>query len=227
VRIGLLGGTFDPVHVGHLRLARTAERALHLDRMYFVPARQPWHKARHVSPWVDRYAMLALALAGRPRWMPLNIPPAGGEDAPTYSVNEVGWLQQRRPGDEIFFLIGADAFHELPTWKDYRRLLGMCDFILVPRAGQTLQNLARALPDDMIRSVGPDRIELTTGRTVYWLPRFRSRISSTGVRQELAAGKRTRQVPAAVSEYACRGGLYGARPERPGVTAPPAATTAE
>jgi nicotinate-nucleotide adenylyltransferase len=171
--------------------------------------------------------MLALALIGRPSWMPLNIPPTGGEDAPTYSVNEVGWLRERHPGDEIFFLMGADAFRDLPTWKDYRRLLGMCDFILVPRAGQMLQTLAQALPDDMIRCAGPDCIELTTGHTVYWLPRFRSRISSTEVRQQLAAGKRTRQVPAAVSEYACRAELYRARPERPGASVPPAATTAE
>lgn len=212
MRIGLLGGTFDPIHVGHLRLARAAGRALRLDRMVFVPARQPWHKTRQVTPYVDRYAMLALALAGHPHWRPLSIPPARGDDGPTYSVDEVGWLRSKYPGDEIFFLLGADAFHDLPSWKDYQRLLRMCDFILVPRAGQTLTELAAVLPDDMIRCVHADRIELATGRNIHWLPRFRSHISSTAVRQRLAAGQATRQVPSAVAEYACRAELYRPAP---------------
>ena len=208
MRTGLLGGTFDPVHKGHLRLAAAAERAFALDRICFAPARRPWHKDRRVSPWVDRYAMLALALAGHARWQPLDIPPAGGEDAPTYSVNEVAWLRRQHPGDEIFFILGADAFHDLPAWKDYRRLLEMCDFILVPRAGQTLQQLARVLPDDMIREIDGDRIELSHGRSIHWLPRFASGISSTAVRQQLAAGAWPAEVPRRVAEYAARAGLY-------------------
>ena len=213
-KIGFLGGTFDPVHRGHLRLAAVAEAVCGLDRIYFVLARHPWHKGARCAPFRDRFAMLALALRGRPRWQPLAIPdPARPtldpecSPASSYSIDEVRWLQQRHPAATIVYVLGADAFHDLPTWKQYRRLLAACDFAVAPRAGYSLRGLAERLPAALNPRLGRGRIYLGA-RTVHWLEAFRDSASSTAARAAFSGGGAAPRVPPAVAEYARRAGLY-------------------
>jgi nicotinate-nucleotide adenylyltransferase len=208
LRVGLFGGTFDPIHDGHLRMARAAEAALNLDRIYFAPARAPWHKPGVMAEFEDRFAMTALALQRHPRWLPLALAPRARF---TYSTDEVAAVRRMHPRDHVFFLLGADAFADIRTWKHYRRLLAQCDFIVLARAGFDLAGMGRVLPPRIVRgwSAATGELRLAGGNSLYWV-RFRSAASSTLARTRL--GKRgPAPVPAAVRAYAVRAGLYGAR----------------
>lgn len=210
----MLGGTFDPPHRGHLHMAQAAERACGLERVYFIPAAHPWHKSVPLASYCDRFAMLALSLAGHPRWQPL-APPEPGRA--TYSVQQVGWLQRQFPRQRIHFIVGSDSFATLSSWKQPRRLLAMCDFIVLARLGAGWEQVLAALPGGLIQAVVPEgsgRVaHLRTGRKLHWLPGFRNRLSSTEVRRWLARGSqgpgRAMPVAPAVQEYARRAGLYG------------------
>lgn len=208
--VGMLGGTFDPPHRGHLRMALAAERACKLERVYFVPAAHPWHKSAPIAAFWDRYAMLALTLAGHPRWQPLALP----ERVPaTYSVDQVTWLQNHFPRQKLHFIVGADSFATLPTWKQPRRLLALCDFIVLARAGTAWEQVLASLPRGWVHAVeataGGRVAHLSTGRKIHWLPGFSSRFSSTGVRQWLARAPRSPMpVAPAVNEFARRAGIY-------------------
>ncbi|MGH9542769.1 MAG: nicotinate (nicotinamide) nucleotide adenylyltransferase [Terriglobales bacterium] len=208
-RIGLLGGTFDPVHRGHLRLARVAAARFRLDWVYFLPARRPWHKAAPGVSYEDRFAMVALALAGQPRFQPLAVPSRGAR--PTYSVDEVAWVARRHPRARLYFLIGADAFAAIGTWKNYRRLLASVEFIVAPRAGFGLPDLAAALPPGLGARTAGGALRLAHGRA-HWLAGFRAAGSSRQLRRLLAERHpaASRSVPARVLEYIERGSLYPA-----------------
>ena len=220
-RLGVLGGTFDPVHRGHLRMARAAEAACRLSRIYFVAAAHPWHKAVPTASYADRYAMLALALHRSPRWMPLDL----GAASATYSVDQIRHIRRLYPGSRLFFIVGADAFATLPSWKQPQALLQLCDVIVLARAGFDLADMIAALPP-RIRPA-PDRplqsrsrrhkaavnvVKLTNGSHLYWLARFQDPFSSTQARQWLTAPNSPRPqrppLPAAVAAYARRAHLY-------------------
>lgn len=186
MKLGLLGGTFDPIHRGHLRLAAAAEKAVGLERIYFAPAAQPWHKRPPRAGYADRYAMVALALEGHAGWQPVDIPVQG----PTYTIDQVEWLQARHPRDRIYLIVGADAMVTLPSWKRYRSLPAKCDFIVAARGGIRLEAIEAILP--------------AGGRPLHWLPRFARPESSTQVRRRA----RLDEVPARVAEYARRAKLY-------------------
>lgn len=210
--VGMLGGTFDPPHRGHLRMAAAAERALGLERIYFIPAAHPWHKHAPGAGYEDRFAMLALALAGRPRWQPLALQDAQA----TYSVDQVAALR-RRTGARVCFIAGADSFVTLPTWKQPERLLGMCDFLVLGRDGFTWDQILAALPPGSVAGVEPEpggrAARLRGGHRLHWRPRFRCAVSSTAVRRWLARPSRhalSGPLPGAVAEYIRRARLYGA-----------------
>ncbi|HZT74123.1 MAG TPA: nicotinate-nicotinamide nucleotide adenylyltransferase [Terriglobales bacterium] len=209
-RIGLLGGTFDPIHRGHVALARAALGRFRLDRVYFLPARRPGHKAAPEAGFEDRYAMVALALAGQARMLPLATPAREGF---TYSIDDVTWTASRFPGARQFFLIGADAFAEIATWKSYRALLRRVEFIIAPRTGFDLDALAAALPRELGARAAGESLRLRVGRA-HWLGEFRAPGRSTDLRRLLAERRPAarRRVPARVLEYIYRAGLY--RPNR-------------
>lgn len=212
-RVGLLGGTFDPVHHGHLQLARAAMRRFGLDWVYFVPARRPWHKSPPRAEFEDRFAMVALALARTPRFQPLAIPAVAGR--PTYSLDQARWLLRRLPrGTRLFFLIGADAFRLLPSWHEYGALLRLCEFIVAPRDGVGAREAAA------VTALAPGR--------VHWLSGFARVESSRALRSRAgraaaggseagraktggAAPPGGAPLPAAVAAYIRRAGLYSPR----------------
>ena len=131
MKLGLLGGTFDPVHHGHLRAAENARTALGLDRVAFMPARVPPHRATPAAPPLHRFAMVSLAVTGDPVFFASDLELS--REGPSYTVDTVTAL---REWGEVVLIVGSDNLPLLPGWKDARRLLELCAVAVVGRPGQ-------------------------------------------------------------------------------------------
>ncbi len=133
-RIGLLGGTFNPVHLGHLLIAQAALEQARLDAVWFIPSATPPHKAApDLAPARDRWRMLQLALRGEPRFRAKDVELRRG--GRSYSIETVTELRSRYPRATFYFIVGADSVRELHTWKDAARLVRLCRFLAVGRPG--------------------------------------------------------------------------------------------
>jgi nicotinate-nucleotide adenylyltransferase len=187
LRSAIFGGTFDPVHDAHLAVAREAARACALDRVLFVPAARPPHKAGATTAgYEDRLRMVELACEADPRFEPSRLE-QGRERS--YSIRTIVRARaQMAPGDTLFFIIGADAFAEIRTWVRWRDVVRLVDFIVVSRPGHVYQ----APPTARV-----ERLETLE------LP-----VSSSDIRRKLAAGDFDVPVPAAVLAYIREHGLY-------------------
>ena len=218
MKIAFFGGTFDPVHRGHIAAARAAAKKFDLDLVYFAPADIPPHKQkRALAGFPHRYSMLALATAGDKRFVPSLIDAHTGE--PNYSYETV--LRLKKPlstTDKLYFLIGIDAFKEIATWHKPAELLRECDFIVVSRPGYSLGDAARALPqalqpsDSEMRKLSRKRsgaIQLKY-TTLYLLPGVEEPVSSTEIRSMAGASlaRLSRYVPRLVAEYIKKERLY-------------------
>jgi nicotinate-nucleotide adenylyltransferase len=200
MNIGVLGGTFDPIHIGHIRVAEEAIARLDLPRILFMPAGQPWLKlnnANAVSPVQHRLEMVRLAISGNPRFKlsTMEIERTG----PTYSVDTVAQLHsQLRQGDEIFFILGWENLRQLPKWHQPQRLIELCRLVAVPRVDFPLPDLPaleKELPGISQRVILFDK------------PRID--INASEIRQRAAEGKSIRDfVPAPVESYIKEHGLY-------------------
>jgi nicotinate-nucleotide adenylyltransferase len=214
LRIALFGGTFDPIHAGHLRSAAVVGRRFELDRILFVPASIPPHKARAgMAPASDRYRMVRLAVAGHPGWSasPVEIR-AGGT---SYSIRTIERMRLRFPRAVLFFITGADAFRDIRTWREWQRVLRSCAFIVTTRPGCGL--------DESVRSLGPayaGRIfdigaagrvreaDLAPGR-IFLAPIAALPVSSTDIRARARQGLSLRGlVPPVVAAHIEAKGLY-------------------
>lgn len=205
-RIGVLGGTFDPVHRGHLAMARAAERALSLQRICFVPASTPWHRSGPPgASYADRFAMLALALEGKPRWQPLAVPDLAGR--PTYTLDQLRWMRRQGLGPDLVFILGADSFATLPSWHRWRTLLASCDWLVLARGGQTWEDVRTVVPRNMTAEVTARGARLRAGARIHWLARFADPSSGHDTRRRMARAAAA-PVPASVARYARRAGLY-------------------
>ena len=175
--IGVLGGTFDPIHSGHLGIAEEARLKLDLNRVIFVPAGQPWLKTdREITPAVNRIEMVKRAIAGKTDFELSTI--EVDHPGPSYAVDTVAILQ-RQLGEEarIFFLMGWDSLVELPKWHDPARLVQLCHLVGITRSG-----LSR--PD--LKSLEPSIPGIT--KSVVWLDIPPIDISSSDIRDRLAQG---------------------------------------
>jgi nicotinate-nucleotide adenylyltransferase len=217
--LALFGGSFDPVHRGHLAAACAARDRFRLDAVHFVVAGRPPHKTRApLSPYPHRCAMVALACAGQPR-LSLSLA-EGGPDfsghTTQYSVDLVRAYRKRLPRSaHLYFLIGADAFLDIGKWRESEALLDSCDFIVVSRPGFRLERLRVALPAAMLASgFATSRRAVRTAlglrrSTVHLISSVHVDVSSTGIRSRAARGLSIRSlVPAAVEEYICKQALY-------------------
>lgn len=206
-RIGILGGSFDPVHYGHLRLIRLARRRFLLDRVYLLPARRPWHKHPPQADFCDRFAMLALATAGWSWAVPAALPDRA---RPTYTWDELAWARQRHPQADLYFLMGADAYRDLPQWRHFPALLDRSHWIVAHRAAHAL-SAAGVIPPAWLHGTERGGLRLRRSR-VWWLPRFQQPYSSREIRLLMAlphpAARLRQALPAAVVAYALRAGLY-------------------
>ncbi|MFC2169786.1 nicotinate-nucleotide adenylyltransferase [Acidobacteriota bacterium] len=149
-KIGLLGGTFNPIHVGHLKIAEIAQKTFHLDKVLFIPSSIPPHKGsiEAVSP-AHRLKMVELAVSSSPRFVCSSIEiDAKGT---SYSVITLNKIKKIYPDTRIFFILGIDAFLEITTWKDYKKVLRQCSFIIVNRPGYRLNDAKRVFGGKYIK----------------------------------------------------------------------------
>ncbi len=152
MNIALFGGTFDPIHRGHLKVARAAAERFKLKEVWFVPADIPPHKqAAPVTSYFHRYSMVSLALAGEPDFLPslLEAPDAEAhvERRPSYSIDTVRRVKAGlRKSDRLYFLIGIDAFRDIAKWYEAEALLKECEFIVAARPGYSLDDVTSSLP---------------------------------------------------------------------------------
>jgi nicotinate-nucleotide adenylyltransferase len=237
MNIGLLGGTFDPIHHGHVALARAAKERFDLGRIHFVPANVPPHKqSRALTPYFHRYAMVVLATMGEKAFIPslLEAPgvvtaPTGksraakdGESGANYTIDTVRRLKESlKKIDRVFFLIGMDAFAEIAHWHQAEALFGECEFIVASRPGYSLADVANALPEKIRppKSVSqPFAKQAATGdlvlrgATIHLLENVHQAVSATAIREAVVAKKPLRKfVDAAVEEYIKKEGLYLSR----------------
>lgn len=211
--IAIFGGTFDPIHRGHLVVAGAAARRFRLDKVYFVPSSRPPHKKpQELAAFSHRYAMVALACTGKRRFIPsLAEAPVDGAPAVFYSIDTVGAFRERYPTDEIYFILGADSFLEIHIWRSYEALLDSCDFIIVSRPGIGLEALRQAIPTHLLgEHNAKNRNTIVLRRSkVHLLTSVASNISSTDIRQRCRRGASIHSlVPLAVEDYIQRQALY-------------------
>ena len=145
-RIGILGGTFDPFHLGHLALARAARTALQLDEVRIVPSNVPPHRAAPGASSYHRFAMAALGIAGEPGLRLDDLEMA--LDGPSFTTTTLARLHDKGfTPSQIFFIVGADAFAEIATWRDYPQVLDAANFVVIARPGLTASSLEERLPE--------------------------------------------------------------------------------
>src|SRR5580698_3271227 len=209
----MFGGTFDPIHAGHIAVAEAALRRFHLDTIHFITSSRPPHKAkRDLAPFLHRYAMVVLACADHPVFMPsVAEAPLEGPGHVFYTIDTVRRFHREHPEDHLFFIVGADQFLEIPTWKNYDALLDACDFIIASRPGFRLDALRLVIPPEKFgRSGGSDPHKIVLRKSViHLLTTVASHISSTEVRHRLAKHQSIHGlVPAPVEEYILGQALY-------------------
>jgi nicotinate-nucleotide adenylyltransferase len=194
--VGVLGGTFDPVHAAHLVLAECAAEALSLDLVLFVPAGEPWRKSeRAITPAKHRLAMLELAIAGNERFGISDIEVR--REGPSYTADTLGALAAERLDDAFWFIMGADALADLPNWHEPERIVRHAMLAVCPRDVQEVNAAAINVPGIRERVV------------MFDAPRMD--VSSTMVRERVGAGMSARYiVPEPVWDYIAREGLYRA-----------------
>jgi nicotinate-nucleotide adenylyltransferase len=196
MRLGLFGGTFDPIHLGHLILAEQCREALGLDRVWFVVTAMPPHKSGNRTPVAHRLEMARIAVAGHAAFEVSEI--EAKRPGPHYSVETLTNLRRERPGDDMFFLIGADSLVDLPTWRQPDEIARLATIVVVNRPGLDRNPSPAVLPD-----LGPGTRPL---RAVTIPP---IGISSTDLRGRLAEGQSVRfMIPRGVAAYIEAHSLY-------------------
>jgi nicotinate-nucleotide adenylyltransferase len=205
-RIGIMGGTFDPIHHGHLVAAQEARWQFELDQVLFIPTGQPWQKPVGVSPAEDRYLMTVIATASNPAFTVSRL--EIDHQGPTYTIDTLRRLRAGLPeGSRLFFITGADAFLQILTWKEPEQVLAEAEFIAATRPQFDLETLVKRVPG-------------ATGR-VHRMEIPALAISSTDIRDRVARGAPVQYlVPDGVADYIQNRGLYlgpagPASPDRP------------
>ena len=199
-RIGLFGGTFDPPHTGHIELAKRVLDDFDLSKIIFIPAGNPPHKQeKKKTDKTHRYEMVKLAIQGFSQFEVSDFDVKN--EKPNYSYITIDHFKKEYPNDEIFFIIGADSLRDLPLWMNYKTLLTMCTFIVVPRPGVERQDyfVKYALDDPKPR--------------LLFLEDFAYDLSSTELRNKLAKGTAVdTDLPDGVKEYIEKNKLYPKEP---------------
>lgn len=212
MRTGILGGTFNPIHFAHLRIAEEVREACALDRVLFLPASSPPHKnAADALPFVHRLAMAEAAVAGNPAFAVSDL--EARREGKSYSVHTLEILRRELPDDAFFFIIGMDSFRDLSTWREYRRLFELTSLAVASRPGiaaeNPLQFLPAALQGEFEYDKDQRKLRHRSGTEVIFLEETFLDISSTRIRRLVSEGRSIRYlVPDAVEAYIRHHGLY-------------------
>ena len=196
MNIGILGGTFDPIHIGHLVVAEEARIRVGLNEILFVPAGQPVLKPeRKITPAGHRVEMVRRAIAGNPHFKlcTLEVERPG----PSYAVDTLTMLREQVASEaSLFFILGGDTLAELPSWKEPKKLVQLCSLVVAPRLGsKDLRHLETAIPGLLDKVIQLDMPVIG--------------ISSSGIRQRIAQGLPIRYlVPAGVEKYIAEHNIY-------------------
>lgn len=197
-RLGIMGGTFDPIHYGHLVTAEGARHELGLEKVVFIPAGKPPHKTGYniTEPWC-RYIMTCLAIKSNPFFQVSSIEVE--RPGPSYTIDTVRAIHQLYPGSEIYFITGADAVLEILTWKNAEKLLSMCRFISASRPGYDLGELYGKLSG----------MSWDLKKNIYYMEVPALAISSTEIRRRVREGRPIKYLlPEPVENYILKNGLY-------------------
>lgn len=214
IRLGILGGTFDPIHCGHLDLARAAREAVPLDQVWLVPSHVPPHKPGQplASPF-HRFAMVALAAGSSDAPWLVSCDMELAQEGPSYTARTLARVTGAgHDPRHVFFITGADAFAEIATWRDYPALLTLANFLVVSRPGFAAESMRARIPELASRMISiPAAGSIPAQPSILLVDATTADVSSTEVRRRLAAGLPLEgRVPAAVEHHALRHGLYRA-----------------
>ena len=209
----MLGGTFDPIHRGHLQLAEAALRLAALERVYLVTSVRPPHKTRRTEAnFLDRHAMVSLAAIDHPRLVPSSL--EHGREGKSYSVDTIRQFKQRLgAASEVFFILGIDTFLDIASWKDFERLPRLCRFLVFARPGFDESQLTLRVPDAFLGSIclvgDRNPISLDPNYRCYLYREFSNPVSSSEVRKRIRRGQTVAEMlPPAVLEYIGKNRLY-------------------
>lgn len=195
-KIGLFGGTFDPVHMGHIALAKHVIDQFSLDEIIFIPAGNPPHKSeKNVTDKTHRFRMVQLATQKEPRFSVSDFEILS--DKPNYSYITISHFKETHPQDEFYFIVGGDSFRDFPDWKNYKTLLTLCTFIVVSRP--------EIAPEQYFEKFSGEEAP----PRVFFLEDFSYPVSSTNIRRNLQNGLDvTHLLPPLVCEYIKSNKLY-------------------
>lgn len=207
-RIGILGGTFDPIHCGHLDVGSAAESALGLTQIVVITANIPPHRPQPVASSYHRFAMVALAIAGHERWRASDL--ELGIESPSFTTGTLQRFHDRGfASTELFFVSGADAFAEIESWKDFPAILDRAHFAVVSRPGFPVTDIPARLPALARRMTGPSDVATRTTPSIFLIDAPTANVSATAIRQRSADGESIAGlVPPAVGQHIERHALY-------------------
>jgi nicotinate-nucleotide adenylyltransferase len=213
-RIGIFGGTFNPIHAGHLKAAEIVQKKFLLDKILFIPSYIPPHKESvdMASP-SDRLKMVELACVPHPRFIPSPIEIEAQEKS--YSIITLEKIEKMYPETWLFFILGIDAFLEIETWKEYEELLKRCSFIVVSRQGYRLKEAKDVLEGSYKKRMyefpesGESETDLFSSYRIFLLPIDSLNVASTGIRRRAKKGLSLKgMVPESVEVYIEENRLY-------------------
>lgn len=217
-RIGLLGGTFNPIHMGHLHIATEVSKCLELNQVLFIPTGIPPHKdPKGILPALDRLKMVELALLEIPQFVPCDIEiKRSGE---SYTIETILELKEKHPDDHLFFIVGMDAFSQIETWKTPEKLVMVCDFAIISRPLSPFSSLPSygllsladrsALGQLDAGKIQDYDVSVSPRSALHFLNIPHSTISASHIRAQFSEGKIAKNfLPASVQSYIIKNQLY-------------------
>jgi len=212
MRIAIMGGTFNPIHFGHLRIAEEVREAFNLDKVIFIPTFMPPHKDNGslISP-EHRFEMVQLAVKDNPFFEASDVEiKRGGR---SYSVVTLRALRDKYTGTDFSFIAGTDSFNDITTWCEYEELFKLTNFIVIPRPGYPVKKIAEILPVELARKFWYDAEKAVYindyGKFVTYMETTLFGISASGIRKMIKEGNSTRYIlPKEVEDYVTKNGLY-------------------
>lgn len=212
MRVGIFGGTFNPIHYGHLRSAEEVCETFSLDRVYFVPSARPPHKAEEdIAPAEDRFKMVELAIADNPSFVASSVELE--REGLSYSVDTIRYFLTTFQPSSLAFIVGIDAFRELHSWREYEQIPALCDIIVTSRPGETNPSMQQPLPVALKSAFWYDssirRYQHISGHSLSLYTITGLLISSSTIREIIHQERSIRYlVPSTVEAYINRHSLY-------------------